>query len=90
MATRPKQGEEQTEDKSQVSTPHLDRLESLAKATAASAEARRWRARKNGLRNQEEESSEVRNLNHDAEARAQAEVAMQKMMAKPRGPGRKK
>src|SRR3712207_8817563 len=52
---------------------HLDRLESLAKATAASAEARRWRARKNGLRDQEEESSEVRSLNHDAEARAQAE-----------------
>ncbi len=84
MATRP-EDEEQTEDRAQASTPQLDRLERLAKATAASAEARRWRARKNGLRDQEEEPSEVRNLNHDAEARAQAEAAMQQMMAKSKG-----
>jgi hypothetical protein len=31
------------------------------------------------------EASEVRNLNHDAEARAQAEAAMQQMMAKLKG-----
>jgi hypothetical protein len=79
----PKQ-EEQTEDKAQAqaSTPQLDRLESLAKAAATAAQAKQWRARKNGLQDQEE-PSEVRSLNHDAEARAQAEAAMQQMMAKP-------
>ena len=83
MATRPKQGEEQTETSDQVSAPHLDRLEKLAKAAETSAQDRQWRARKSGLRNQEEEPSEVRNLTHNEEARAQAEAAMQKMMAKP-------
>jgi hypothetical protein len=62
----------------------LDRLEKLAKAAATSAQAKQWRARQNGLQEQEE-PSEVRNLNHDAEARAQAEAAMQRMMAKPQG-----
>ena len=83
MATPPKQGEELTEAEDQASTPHLDRLEKLAKAAETSAQDRQWRARKNGLRTQEEEPSEVRNLTHDEAARAQAEAAMQKMMAKP-------
>jgi hypothetical protein len=87
MATRPKQGEEQTENKAQSSTPQLDRLEKLANAAAATAQARQWQARQNGLQDQGE-SSEVRNLNHDAEARAQAEAAMQQMMAKSKGKGR--
>jgi hypothetical protein len=43
-----------------------------------------WRARQNGLQDQAE-ASEVRNLNHDAEARAQAEAAMQQMMTKAKG-----
>jgi hypothetical protein len=33
----------------------------------------------------QQDPSEVRNLNHDAEARAQAEAAMQQMMAKSTG-----
>lgn len=84
MATQPKQEDEQAENKVQGSTPQLDRLEKLASAAATAAQARQWRARKNGLQNQEE-VSEVRNLNHDAEARAQAEAAMQQMMAKSKG-----
>jgi hypothetical protein len=84
MATQPKQEEDQTDDKAQPSTPQLDRLEKLANAAATSAQARQWRARQNGLRGQEE-PSEVRSLNHDAEARAQAEAAMQQMMAKSTG-----
>ncbi len=87
MTERPKQDEEQTEAKGQVSTPALDRLERLANAAATSAQARQWRARKNGLQDQEE-PSEVRNLHHDAEARAQAEAAMQQMMAKAKGKSR--
>ena len=89
MATRPKQGEEQTENKEQVSTPNLDRLESLANVAAQAAQAKQWRARKNGMSNQEE-PSEVRNLNHDAEARAQAEAAMQAMMTKSGGKQRRR
>ena len=77
--TEPKQ-EEQTEDKAQASTPQLDRLESLVKAAATAAQAKKWRARKNGLQDQEE-PSEVRDLTHDAEARAQAEAAMRLMAA---------
>ena len=78
MAERSKQGEEQTEGKAQVSTR---RLETLANVAAAAAQAKRWQARKNGFLDQGE-PSEVRN---DAEARAQAEAAMQQMMAKPGG-----
>jgi hypothetical protein len=81
MAERSKQGEEQAEDKAQVSTR---RLETLANVAAAAAQAKRWQARKNGVLDQGE-PSEVRNLSHDAEARAQAEAAMQQMMAKPGG-----
>ncbi len=80
MATRAKQDEEQTEDKAQASTPQLDRLERLANAAATAAQAKQWRARKNGLQEQEE-PSEVRNLTHDADARAQAEAAMRLMAA---------
>ncbi len=89
MATQPKQGEEQTEDKVEASTPQLDRLEKLANAAATSAQARQWRARRNGLQDQAE-ASEVRSLNHDAEARAQAEAAMQQMMAKAGGKPRRR
>ncbi len=81
---RPKPDDEQTEDQVQASTPALDRLERLAKVAATAAQAKQWRARKNGLQEQEE-PAEVRNLNHDAEARAQAEAAMQQMMARSNG-----
>ena len=83
MPTRPEEDDEQTEDKAPASTPQLDRLESLAKAAAIAAQAKQWRARKNGLQDQEE-PSEVRDLTHDAEARAQAEAAMRLMAAKPK------
>ncbi len=82
---RPKPDDEQTEDTVQVSTPQLDQLESLAKAAATAAQAKQWRARKNGLQDQDE-PSEIRNLTHDAEARSQAEAAMRLMAAsKPKG-----
>ncbi len=81
---RPKPDDEQTEDQVQASTPALDRLERLANVAATAAQAKQWRARKNGLQEQEE-PAEVRNLNHDAEARAQAEAAMQQMMARSNG-----
>jgi hypothetical protein len=87
MPAGPEQDDEQTEDKAPASTPQLDRLESLAKAAATTAQRRRWAARKNGLQDQEE-PSEVRSLNHDAEARAQAEAAMQQMMASAKGKSR--
>ena len=86
MATPPKQGKEQTEDRVQDSTPQLDRLEKLANTAATAAQAKQWRARQIGLQEQEE-PSEVRNLTHDAEARAQAEAAMRLMEeAKPKKP----
>jgi hypothetical protein len=86
MATPPKQGDEQTEDKAQGSTPQLDRLEKLANTAATAAQAKQWRARQNGMREQEE-PSEVRNLTQDAEARAQAEAALRLMgPAKPKKP----
>jgi hypothetical protein len=84
MARPPDEGEEQAENRGQVSAPQLDKLERLANAAATAAQAKQWRARKNGLQDQDE-PSEVRNLTHDAEARAQAEAAMQKMMAKSAG-----
>ncbi|MBD2746158.1 hypothetical protein IC232_05525 [Microvirga sp. BT688] len=88
MARGPKDEDEQTETKGQASTPQLDRLEKLANAAATAAQGRQWRARQNGLQEQEE-PSEVRNLNHDADARAQAEEAMRQMMAKPQGKRRR-
>jgi hypothetical protein len=87
MTDRPKSDEEQAEAKEQASTPMLDRLERLASAASAGAQAKQWRARQNGLQDQGE-ASEVRNLNHDAEAKAQAEEAMRHMMAK--APGKRR
>ena len=92
MATGSDNEEERTETNAPASTPQQARLEKLAKAATTSAQAKQWRARQAAqiglgrLRLQEQdEPSEVRNLNHDAEARAQAEAAMQRMMAKPQG-----
>ncbi|WP_201752172.1 hypothetical protein [Microvirga arsenatis] len=84
MARKPQDEEAQTDTKAQASTPQIDRLESLANTAATAAQARQWRARQYGLREQEE-ASEVRSLKHDAEARAQAEAAMKRMMANPKG-----
>ena len=82
MPKGPEQEDEQPETKGQASTPQLDRLEKLANAAATAAQAKQWRARKNGI-DQEEEPSEVRDLSNNAEARARAEEAMRQMMAKP-------
>jgi hypothetical protein len=82
MAKRREQEDEHPDTNGAASTPHLDRLEKLANAAATAAQAKQWRARKNGLQ-QQEEPSEVRNLSHNAEARARAEEAMRQMMAKP-------
>jgi hypothetical protein len=87
MTNNPKTDEEQAEAKRQASTPILDRLERLASAASAGAQAKQWRARQNGLQDQGE-ASQVRNLNHDAEAKAQAEEAMRQMMAK--APGKRR
>jgi hypothetical protein len=84
MGKRPEQEDEQPETNARASTPQLDRLEKLASAAATAAQAKQWRARKNGLQEQDE-PAEVRNLSHDAEARARAEEAMRQMMAKPQG-----
>ncbi|QRM34747.1 hypothetical protein [Microvirga sp. VF16] len=84
MEKRPKQEDEQPETSAKPSTPQLDRLEKLANAAATAAQAKQWRSRKNGI-DQQEESSEVRNLSNNAEARARAEEAMRQMMAKPQG-----
>jgi hypothetical protein len=84
MEKRPGQEDEQPETNGKASTPQLDRLEKLANAAATAAQAKQWRARKNGL-DQHEESSEVRNLSNDAEARARAEETMRQMMVKPQG-----
>jgi hypothetical protein len=61
-----------------------DRLEKLANAATQAAQARQWQARKNGMANAGE-PAEVRSLNDDADARAQAEAAMQQMLAKAGG-----
>ena len=63
-------------------------LRALPKRQLQPAQAKKWRARKNGLQYQDE-PAEVRNLTHDTEARAQAEAAMRLMgVAKPkRKPG---
>ena len=82
MPKRPEQEDEQAEVSMKASTLQLDRLEKLANAAASAAQAKQWRARKNGI-SQQEESSEVRNLSSDAEARARAEEAMRQMMSKP-------
>jgi hypothetical protein len=82
MEKHPEQEDEQSETNGMASTPGLDRLERLANAAAIAAQAKQWRARKNGI-DQQEEPSEVRNLRNNAEARARAEEAMRQMMAKP-------
>jgi hypothetical protein len=82
MSEQPEENKEQTEGEGHASTPQLDRLQKLANAAAARDQAKRWQARQMGLGNRGE-ASEVRNLNHDADAKAQAEAAMQRMMAKP-------
>jgi hypothetical protein len=82
MAKRPEQEDEQPATHEKASTPQLDRLERLANAATTAAQAKQWRARKNGM-DQQEEPSEVRNLSHDVAARAQAEEVMRQMMAKP-------
>jgi hypothetical protein len=82
MAERPEHEDEQPETNGKASTPQLDRLERLANAAATAAQAKQWRARKNGI-DQKEEPSEVRNLSNNEEARARAEEAMRQMMAKP-------
>ena len=64
MAKRPEQEDEQPETNREASTPQLDRLERLANAAATAAQAKQWRARKDGL-HQQDEPSEVRNLSHD-------------------------
>jgi hypothetical protein len=84
MAKRLEQEDEHPDTDGVTSTPHLDRLEKLANAAATAVQAKQWRARKNGL-HQQDEPSEVRNLSHNAEARARAEEAMRQMMAKPAG-----
>ncbi|WP_114948756.1 hypothetical protein [Microvirga calopogonii] len=82
MTERSEREDDQPETDAKASTPQLDRLEQLANAAATAAQAKQWRARKNGI-NQEEEASEVRDLSNNAEARARAEEAMRQMMAKP-------
>jgi hypothetical protein len=82
MAKRPEQEDERAETDGKASTPQLDRLERLANAAATAAQAKQWRARQNGL-HQQEEPSEVRNLSQNDEARARAEEAMRQIMAKP-------
>jgi hypothetical protein len=81
MPRGPEAEDERTETEGRASTPQLDRLEKLANAAATAAQGKQWRARQNGLQEQDE-PSEVRSLNHDAGARAQAEEAMRQMMAK--------
>jgi hypothetical protein len=87
MTDHTKTDEKEAEAKRRASTPMLDRLERLASAASAGARAKQWRARQNGLQDQRE-ASEVRNLNHDAEAKAQAEKAMRQMIAK--SPGKRR
>jgi hypothetical protein len=89
MAKPPEHSDKQTEDAAQRGTTKYDQLERLANAAAQAARAKQWRARKNGMANPGE-PSKVRNLNDDADARAQAEAAMQQMMAKSGGKQRRR
>jgi predicted DNA-binding WGR domain protein len=73
-----------------VSTRQFDRLEQRAKVAARAARNKQWRARKSGLQDRREvEPAEVRSLNHDTEARAQAEAAMQRFMTSSKGKPRR-
>jgi hypothetical protein len=88
MAKSPEHSNEPTEEAASGGFTKYDRLERLANAAAQAAEARQWRARKNGMANQGE-PAEVRDLSQDAEAKAQAEAAMQAMLAKSKGKPRR-
>jgi hypothetical protein len=61
VVKRPEQEDKQPETDGAAGTPQLDCLERLANAAATAAQAKQWRACKNGL-HQQEESSEVCNL----------------------------
>ena len=89
MAKPPDTNSKQTEDTPQDGSTKYDRLERLANAATQAAQARQWQARKNGMANQGE-PTEVRDLSQDAEAKAQAEAAMQAMMAKSGGKPRRR
>ena len=88
MAKQPGHSSEATGDTEQGGSTKYDRLERLANAATQAAEARQWRARKNGMTNQGE-PAEVRDLSQDAKAKAQAEAAMQAMLAKSKGKPRR-
>ena len=89
MAKPPETNSKQTEEAPQEGPTKYDRLERLANAATQAAQARQWQARKNGMANQGE-PTEVRDLSQDAEAKAQAEAAMQAMMAKSGGKPRRR
>ncbi len=89
MAKPSETNSKQTEDTPQDGSTKYDRLERLANAAAQAAQAKQWQARKNGMANQGE-PAEVRDLSQDAEAKAQAEAAMQAMMAKSGGKPRRR
>ena len=78
MTKREKESSEPTKEKLEVNTARLEALD------ASAAQSNQWQARKSGMQDQGE-ASEVRNLSHDAEARAQAEAAMQQMLTKSGG-----
>ncbi len=89
MAKPSETNSKQTEEAPQEGSTKYDRLERLANAASQAAQARQWQARKNGMANQGE-PAEVRDLSQDAEAKAQAEAAMQAMMAKAGGKPRRR
>jgi hypothetical protein len=89
MAKPSETNSKQTEEAPQEGSTKYDRLERLANAATQAAQARQWQARKNGMANQGE-PTEVRDLSQDAEAKAQAEAAMQAMMAKSGGKPRRR
>jgi hypothetical protein len=89
MAKPSETNSKQTEEAPQEGSTKYDRLERLANAATQAAQARQWQARKNGMANQGE-PTEVRDLSQDAEAKAQAEAAMQAMIAKSGGKPRRR
>jgi hypothetical protein len=88
MAKQPEHSNEPIEEAASGGSTKYDHIERLANAATQAAEARQWRARKNGMTNQGE-PAEVRDLSQDAEAKAQAEAAMQAMLAKSKGKPRR-
>ncbi len=86
MVTAPKRGGKKGSSGAEAGTSRIDRL---ADAADAAAQARRWQARKDGMTGRGE-PSEVRDLTQDADAKAQAEAAMQQMMAKGMGKPRRR